>query len=82
VTLVFFYVSPVFYSVDLVPENIRTVYLLNPLASLIKLFHDALYWGKMPDLTVLLLLAGVALLVGLVGYAVFNRRKREFAEIV
>jgi ABC-type polysaccharide/polyol phosphate export permease len=77
-----FYASPVFYNVALVPENIRTVYLLNPIASLLTLFHSVLYRGEMPDMNTFLSLAAVALFLGLLSYKLFNRKKREFAEIV
>jgi ABC-type polysaccharide/polyol phosphate export permease len=82
VTLVLFYISPVFYNVELVPERVRDIYLLNPLASLLELYHAALYLGEMPNLYALLGLGGVASAFALLGYAVFNWKKREFAEIV
>ena len=81
-TLALFYVSPVFYSIEFVPENIQAFYLLNPMALLLNLYHDALYWGKMPDLDFSLITSGIAIAFALVGYAVFNCKKREFAEIV
>jgi ABC-type polysaccharide/polyol phosphate export permease len=81
-TMMLFYASPVFYNVDLVPQSIRTIYLLNPLALLLNQYHVALYGGQMPALGGLLGLAGVAFGLGLLGYTLFNRRKRQFAEIV
>ena len=81
-TLALFYISPVFYSVDLVPESIRTVYLLNPMALLLNLYQDALYWGRISDIKFFLIITGIAIVFSLVGYTVFNLKKREFAEIV
>jgi ABC-2 type transport system permease protein len=81
-TMALFYVSPVFYTVDLVPESIRTLYLCNPMALLLDLFHDALYRGEMPDLKFFMITCGIALAFALTGYTAFNRKKREFAEIV
>jgi ABC-type polysaccharide/polyol phosphate export permease len=81
-TMVFFYVSPIFYNVELVPENLRRIYLLNPMASMITLYHDVLYRGKIPDLKVLFTITGVSILLGIWGYVLFNRKKREFAEII
>ena len=80
--LMLFYLSPVFYPATLVPENLRPWYFLNPIAGLLTLFHDALYSGQWPPAG---LLAGVSLAaIGLcaIGYAIFNRYKRLFAEIV
>jgi lipopolysaccharide transport system permease protein len=81
-TLALFYISPVFYNIDMVPGSMRTVYRLNPMALLLDLFHDVLYWGNMPDPKDFLVASAVALAFALAGYAVFCRRKREFAEIV
>lgn len=81
-TLVLFYLSPVFYNIGLVPENLRKIYLLNPIASLLDMFHAALYRGEMPNFMTLLALTGVASFLGLGGYIIFNRKKRGFAEIV
>ena len=48
VTTMLFYVSPVFYPAELVPEAARTVYFLNPFAGLLTLFHVVLYEGRVP----------------------------------
>jgi ABC-type polysaccharide/polyol phosphate export permease len=46
-----FYISPVICTVGTVPEEYRLLYLLNPLAGLLGLFHMTLYEGIMPSLT-------------------------------
>ena len=81
-TIILFYLSPVFYNVDLVPTEIRTIYLLNPMASMLGMFHDILYRGEMPHFLPFFAMGGVAVLCGLLGYVLFNKKKREFAEIV
>jgi ABC-type polysaccharide/polyol phosphate export permease/GT2 family glycosyltransferase len=81
-TLALFYASPVFYNIGLVPESIRSVYLLNPMASMLDMYHTALYQGVFPDLTVFFVMSGVACGLVLLSYMFFNRKKREFAEIV
>lgn len=80
--LMLFYLSPVFYPATLVPPSLLPFYFLNPVAGLLTLYHDALYGGHWPSPT---LLAGMTVAsVGLcgLGYALFNRYKRLFAEIV
>ena len=77
-----FYVSPVFYSIDLVPEEVRRVFLLNPFAQLLVSYQTVLYEGAIPspgDLSVLALSATAWLVVGLV---VFRRYRGLFAEII
>ena len=79
--LMLFYLSPVFYPATMVPESLLPFYYLNPIAGLLTLYHDSLYGGHWPS-PVLLASMTVAS-VGLcgLGYALFNRYKRLFAEI-
>jgi ABC-type polysaccharide/polyol phosphate export permease len=77
-----FYLSPVFYPVQMVPEAARPFYFLNPLAGLLTLYHQILYVGRMPSLSLLLGVMAAALLVYAIGYAVFNRYASVYAEIV
>ena len=77
-----FYLSPVFYPATMVPEALRAVYFLNPIAGLLTLYHDVVYAGQWPSA---LLLGGTALETALVcafGYAVFHRYASVFAEVV
>lgn len=80
--LMLFYMSPVFYPASMVPDSLRSLYFLNPIAGLLTLYHDALYVGQWPSLRLLglMLLTSIGL-CGL-GYAIFNRYKKLFAEIV
>jgi ABC-type polysaccharide/polyol phosphate export permease/GT2 family glycosyltransferase len=81
-TLALFYISPVFYSVDFVPEKFRDIYLLNPIAVLLNMIHLSLYQGEIPDMKLFLRLLIITVSVGVVGYIIFNRKKHEFAEII
>jgi lipopolysaccharide transport system permease protein len=77
-----FYLSPVFYPATMVPEALRDLYFLNPIAGLLTLYHDVVYAGQWPSA---LLLGGTALQTALVcafGYAVFHRYASVFAEVV
>ena len=77
-----FYLSPVFYPAQMVPEAARPFYFLNPLAGLLTLYHEILYAGRMPSLTLLFGMMTGALLVYLIGYAIFSRYADVFPEIV
>ena len=60
----------------------RDLYFLNPMAGLLTLYHDVLYWGRMPSPELLggMLLAAAA--IYLAGYALFRRYAAIFPEIV
>jgi len=77
-----FYISPVFYSVDLVPEILQPLYYINPIAYLLNIFHTVLYDGAWPSFLVLAAGTAIMTVTFLVGYALFNRYKHLFAEVV
>lgn len=77
-----FYVSPVFYPLSMVPEDLRRWYLLNPIAQLMTVYHRVVYEGLPPTGAQFLVLSLTAILIFTVGYWIFNRYKRDVAEVV
>ncbi|MBE0568955.1 MAG: ABC transporter permease [Deltaproteobacteria bacterium] len=76
-----FYISPVFYPVEMIPEGARLVYHLNPVVGLLRLYHVVFYEGGWPSWT---LLAGVfvtAAVTCAAGHAIFKRCKESCVEI-
>jgi ABC-type polysaccharide/polyol phosphate export permease len=92
VMLAWFFLTPVFYSIKIVPEQVTLwgvtfnaqVWLrrLNPMASIIASYRDLLYWGAPTGLDFLLRTAVTSLIVLIVGYLVFVRYSHRFAEEV
>ena len=77
-----FYLSPVFYPAAMVPEAARGLYFLNPIAGLLTLYHEVLYWGRMPSFALLGGMLVAAFAFYLLGYALFRRYAVIFPEIV
>lgn len=73
-----FYLTPIVYPTELVPERFAWLFRLNPMLHLLAPFRDALYLGTFPPLRDLALLLSLSLVVFFVGLAVFRRREREF----
>ncbi len=74
------YLTPVLYDYEMVPEQFRSIFNLNPMTPVIGAYRDILYYSKVPDLTTLVsaLLMGIAVLV--IGWIAFVKLKRRFAE--
>ena len=74
------FLTPVMYSVDMVPERLRPVFMLNPMSSVIVGYRDILYYKQVPHLNTLLTatVLGVGLL--LVGWFLFGKLERNFVE--
>lgn len=80
ITMAWQFLTPIMYSVEMVPERLRTIFYLNPMTPIIVAYRDILYYGRVPELSTLALsvLFAVVFLVG--GFWVFDRLKRGFAE--
>jgi lipopolysaccharide transport system permease protein len=75
------FASPVAYSSDLVPHNLRAIFALNPMTGVIEAFRWATVGGAPPDATIVV--SAVATLVILVGgLAYFRRVERSFADTI
>jgi lipopolysaccharide transport system permease protein len=76
-----FYGSPIFYPASLVPDVVRDVYLLNPIAGLLTLYHSVLYEGVFPAPGLVLVTLITTLVLLFAGYAYFNRHRAVLPEI-
>lgn len=80
VTMAWQFLTPIMYSIDLVPEKMMIYFNLNPMTSVIIAYRDILYFGRVPKLATL----GTALAIGvffcILGFSVFHVLKKGFAE--
>lgn len=82
ITMAWQFLTPVMYSLDMVPEELIPVFLLNPMTSVIIAYRDILYYKRLPQLETLIhatILGGILLIVG---FWVFRRLQRRFAEVM
>lgn len=80
VTMAWMYMTPILYPIDMVPEQIRPILYYNPMTSVIIAFRDILYYQQAPDMVTLLyaVVWGIVMLV--LGWLVFSKLQRNFAE--
>lgn len=74
------FLTPVMYSLDQVPENMKVAFGLNPMTPIIVAYRDILYYKKVPEMSTLLhaTFLGIGLLI--IGWITFSKLKRHFAE--
>ena len=75
-----FYLTPVIYPVDIVPEKYGIVFDLNPNALFINAYRRVVLEGVHPGTDRLLLGLGIATLTFLIGYYLFKRMEPRFAD--
>ncbi|MFH0729727.1 MAG: ABC transporter permease [Pseudomonadota bacterium] len=77
-----FFLSPVFYPIEAVPEQLRVYCRINPIAVYIQDARRVVLLGQPPDWPWFLGGLAVAFLVFAVGFAGFMRSKRAFADVL
>jgi lipopolysaccharide transport system permease protein len=78
---VWFYASPIIYPTSMVPDQLRPLYYLNPMAGVLEAYRDILLNAQLPG--AYLIQSGiVAILVFIIGYLFFKRVEFQFADIV
>ena len=77
-----FYLSPVMYSLEFLPQRFRGIFRLNPMLYLLNEFRLAIYYGQIPTAQsiVVSLAIGIGALVA--GYALFRRYENSFVYYV
>lgn len=90
VMLAWFFLTPVFYSTGMLPTTVtllgvtfspeRLLYIFNPMASLVNIYRDILYWGYRTDLDFFIRTAVTAVVVFVFGFWFFYRYADRFGE--
>jgi len=76
------FLSPVFYSVQVLPEFVRPWLMANPLTFIIEAFRNLLFWHTLPSSTDSLLMYLMALVVFYFGYFSFRTLRKGFADVL
>lgn len=74
------YLTPILYSITMVPERFVSILMLNPMTPIILAYRDILYYTKVPQLSTLIgaIIMGIVMLI--IGYLTFSKLQRNFAE--
>ena len=77
---VLFYATPIVYSLETLPEQFRGIMYLNPMAHIITAYRSIFYDQAMPNLQMLGILFAISIVLCVVGYMIFNKLQKGFAE--
>ena len=75
-----FYATPIVYAVDAVPSNFRWLMKLNPMSYLITGYRDIFYNKTMPSFHGLFIAFIMGIILSTVGYLIFKKLEKKFAE--
>ena len=77
-----FYVTPILYTPDIFPENLAWVLKVNPMAYLVNAYRSIFFYQKMPDLIGLGVVSIFSIFLFMIGYLIFEKLQKGFAEEV
>ena len=78
--MMLFYATPIAYSADTIPANFSFIITLNPMAHILNAYRDIFYYQRMPQLQTLAIIFAISVALFFVGYAIFNKLQKSFAE--
>lgn len=77
-----FYLTPVIYPVEQLPQNIRFIFAINPIAAVIQGFRDVIVYNQAPDLSTLPYAVMAATVALFLGYSIFKSTEGRMADMV
>jgi len=77
-----FYATPILYDASLIPMKLRWILELNPMKHMIEAYRNIFYYQVSPNMGTLLLLGLFSFGVMVIGYFIFKKLERGFAEEV
>lgn len=77
-----FYVTPILYSVELFPENLRQLLYLNPFTEIVAAYRDIFMYHQIPELMPMLYVIIVTAVFYFLGLFIFRKLEKGFAEEV
>ena len=76
------FLSPIFYSVNILPKNLQALIFLNPLSYVVESARAAVIYGKLPDFIGLGIYSLVALFLAWLGYSFFRKVRPGFSDVL
>ena len=76
--LIWTYLTPIFYPITILPENVKKVIMFNPMFVYIDNFREIILYGKVPSLSSNLLCICYSLIALLIGTLAFRKAKDKF----
>lgn len=81
-TMALMFLSPIFYPITVVPESFRPYILANPLTFIIEQMREVIVWGHTPNWLGLAMYCMVATSLLWLSFALFQKMRRGFADVL
>ena len=75
-----FYGTPIVYKLEQLPHTLQIIVQLNPMTHLINAYRDIFYYHQIPNMKILFILLGASVVLTVIGYFIFKKLQKGFAE--
>ena len=76
------FLTPIYYPPSLLPEGLRFLVVLNPMAGLVDAYRALILRGQVPNPNALIVLVLSSILAFTIGFAMFKKMQRAFADVI
>ncbi|MFT4197639.1 MAG: ABC transporter permease [Pseudoxanthomonas sp.] len=77
-----FWLTPVVYMVDIIPESMQAWVKANPMYPIVTGYQDAMLYGRAPDLHSLLVVGSVSVLLLVFAFLLFRRAAADMVDVL
>ena len=75
-----FFLTPIFYQFDMLPEMIRNVLQFSPMVQIVTMAHHVVLYGTLPSVNTILYAVGSISAITVIGYLIFRKYQVRIAE--
>ena len=75
-----FFLTPIIYKIEILPETLQEIFMLNPMAHIVTWNQDLTLYGKLPTLESLGYTFGTSIAILLIGYLIFKRYENRVVD--
>lgn len=79
---VLFFLSPILYPLESIPEPFRTIIQLNPITPMVQYFRDVIFASGTLNVTSYVIWLLISAIIMQLGYAWFMKTKKAFADVI
>ena len=75
-----FFLSPIFYKMDILPENLREILQINPLVPILDVARNVVLYDILPTAKVSIYIVSITAAIFVIGYVVFKINNKRIVE--
>jgi lipopolysaccharide transport system permease protein len=75
-----FFLTPIFYQFDMLPETLRNVLQFSPMVQIVTMAHHVVLYGTLPSINTVLYAVGSISAITAIGYLIFRKYQARIAE--